>query len=298
MKTIKIVWVVTIFLSSLLSNSQDFDSADPDHWKYLIENTTYDDIKEFMTSLEYALQEETAEGAKEVLTFSNKSDHKIKMIYINKKLSKVGSLIFIMSLPLFYTELEENAYTIIAKEKVKMNGKKEEARTWGKANSRYKFTTISGGVFFTLLQIDILDDSKITHVSAEPFPSVQKYLDKIEGKIFEENSSVDKMISQRLSVNTHTKNSITISSKNIYKSVYSNIDWNKFSRVTMHSVKNEKKYTECVFHFSSDITYTSFKNGEQFATGNLETFSCFIYKKDEEAFLKAVKYWEKSRSLK
>lgn len=295
MKTIKIVCVVTIFLSSLLSNAQDFDSSNPEHWKYVIENTTYDNIKESMISLEYSLQEETAEGATEVLTFSGKNAHKIQMIYENKKLAKVGSLIFIMSLPLFITELEENGYAIIAKQKVKINGEKEEAHTWGKANSQYKFTTISGGGLDTLLQIDILDDSKIDdskikYVSAEPFPPVQTYLDKIEGKKF----SDIKMISQRLSANTHTENSIDISSKKNKKTVYSNIDWNKFSRVITRSLKNENKYIECVFHFYTGITYTLFSNGEQYATGNQYEFSCYIYEKDEEDFLKAVEVWQKT----
>jgi hypothetical protein len=296
MKTTKIIIAFTFSLFTSFANAQ-LNHSNLDHWILLVEETTFDNVKTEMPQLDYKLESEKTSDAMDVLVFVNNEQDKFVFIYENKKLKTLAGSVFVMSKPLMESNLKDKGFLVISKEKVKKDGQKKEVVTWGKTNHPYTFVFTEGGTFQSILEIKI-DASVVTDVvNLEEMPPIQIFLDKIEGKTFEENSSISQNISQKMTNNSFIQISKHVSSGKIYKSEVKEISWKNFEEVETYTLKNEDKYIGCTFYFENNLKKKSFSNDEEFGSyDNYNYFTCFIYAKDKNDFLKVIKDWENSRN--
>ena len=131
---------------------------------------------------------------------------------------------------------------------------------------------------------------------------LNKFLDKIAGKEFEENMSPQQNVSQLLTSNSFTWVSKVSHSGMISKQIYSEIHWNEFQKIRTYSLDQTEKYIKCGFNFGKKVklTYSSKEVGKEekeiFTSQKKYEFYCFILAKDKEAFLKVVEDWKEERN--
>lgn len=150
-----------------------------------------------------------------------------------------------------------------------------------------KLIPILGALIISLTSLTL------SSTQTDKFPPIQSNFDKTADQKCAGVWGLDKIISQNITEHTITKISET-SRGDKYKSVYSNLDFSKLSRITTYKDDYGTKKIICLaFWFNYDITYTSYKNGEQYATGEQDRFHCYILAKDEKAIVKLFDEWIK-----
>jgi hypothetical protein len=288
---------ICLIMATVFTVNAQLNYSDLDHWLIVIEGTTFDNVKTEMSELEFTLDKEKSLDSKDVLVFVNKKQERFIFNYENKKLKSLVGTVFLMSEPYMIKDLKDKGYNILSKEKIKKDNQSKEVITWDKPNRPYKFVFTEANDFQSILEIKI-NESAVTHiVNLDSMPPIQIFLDKIEGKKFEENMSQQQNISQKLTNNSFTRIDKHISSGNVYRSEVKGISWKNFIRVGTYTLKNEDKYVGCTFYFENNLNNKGFSNDEEYRNSDTYNyFECFIYAKDKEAFLKVIKEWENTRN--
>ena len=288
---------ICLIMSTMFTVNAQLNYSNLKHWIQVIEGTTFENVKTVMPQLEFTLDKEKSLDSQDVLVFVSKEQERFIFNYENKKLKSLIGTVFLMSQPYMVRDLHDKGYTIISKEKIKKDNQSKEVITWNKPNRPYKFVFTKANDFQSILEIKI-DVSAVTHiVNLDNMPPIQLFLDKIEGKKFEENSSQIQNISQKLTNNSFTHIDKHISSGDFYRSEVKGIAWGNFIRVNTYTLKNADKYVGCTFYFENNLNMKSFSNDEEYGSyDNYNYFTCFIYAKDEKAFLKVIKEWENTRN--
>lgn len=138
-----------------------------------------------------------------------------------------------------------------------------------------------------------LTSPTIGKAQTDKYPPIQSYFDKTVDQKCSGVWGLDKIISQQITENSITEISETVHG-DLYKSVYSNLDFSKLDRISTYEEDYGSKKIICLaFWFSYDITYTLYKNGEQFANGAEDRFHCYILAKDEKAIIALFNAWIK-----
>jgi nitrate reductase NapAB chaperone NapD len=288
---------ICLIMATIFTANAQFNYTDLNHWIIVIEETTFDNVKTEISQLDFTLVTEKHSDSQDVVVFENKEKERFIFNYENKKLKSLIGTVFLMSKPYMVRDLQDKGYTIISKEKIKKDNQSKEVITWNKPNRPYKFVFTEANDFQSILEIKI-DVSAVTHiVNLDNMPPIQLFLDKIEGEKFEENMSQQQNLTQKLTNNSFTHVDKHISSGKIYRSEVKGIAWGNFKRVETYTLKNADKYVGCTFYFENNLNKKSFSNDEEYGSyDNYNYFTCFIYAKDKEAFLKVIKEWENTRN--
>ena len=131
------------------------------------------------------------------------------------------------------------------------------------------------------------------YAQAGEFPPIQKFVNKIENRKFEENMSQIEMYSQKLANGSFTLKKKGLTSGQKYRSEYTDIVWGNFKEVRTSSLKNADEYLECKFYFTTNISIQLFSDEKEFWSNKTnKSFSCFILSKDQQKFLKVMSDWE------
>ena len=127
----------------------------------------------------------------------------------------------------------------------------------------------------------------------DKFPQIQKYLESVK-KINMDGEIMQ--ISQKLKGKIFTCNTIWDigDKKNFY---YENMNWESFSSLEFKELKENNKYTICIFYFGDKMKLTtthSFESTPTNSTENINYFTCYIFTKDKKEVEKIMEEFEKN----